>query len=147
MNISWGWRIAFAYCGFVVFMLFMVFLCMRQDVDLVAENYYEQELNYEQQIQKQKNAQRLEQNVQLQYQTGNNQITVRYPKTAEPAKGTIAFFRPSDKTLDFSIPVQPDTGGIQIIDAAQLKNGLWRIKMEWSVGKTPYYTEKTIFKE
>ncbi|OWY20050.1 hypothetical protein B6N25_12640 [Sphingobacteriales bacterium TSM_CSS] len=147
MHISWGWRIVFAYSGFVAFMLFMVFLCMRQEVDLVADNYYEQELLYEQQIQKLKNARSLEQDVQFQFQTGSKQITVQYPKTAEPAKGTISFFRPSDKSLDFSMPVQPDTNGIQIIDASQIKNGLWRIKMEWSIGKTPYYTEKTIFKE
>lgn len=147
MNISWGWRIVLAYGGFVAFMLFLVTLCMRQNVELVADNYYEQELKYEQQIQKLKNASQLPQDLLMKYAPADANIALQFPKTNEVLQGTITLFRPSDKALDITLPIQPDTLGLQLINARELKKGLWRVKVEWAIGKTPYYTEKTLFIE
>ena len=147
MIISWGWKIVILYCSFVAMMLFLVFLSVRENIDLVVDNYYEQDLKYETQIQKMKNAKQLQQDITLQYAASDKQVVFHYPKLEETLHGNITFFRPSDRKLDFQVPINADTANSQAISATDMKTGLWRVKIEWAQGKTPYYTEHTIFVE
>lgn len=147
MIISWGWKIVILYCSFVAMMLFLVVLSVRENIDLVVDNYYEQDLKYETQIQKMKNAKQLQQDITLQYAVSDKQVVLHYPKLEETLQGNITLFRPSDRKLDFQVPINVDSANSQVISAADMKTGLWRVKIEWAQGKTPYYTEHTIFVE
>ena len=147
MIISWGWKIVILYCSFVAMMLFLVVLSVRENIDLVVDNYYEQDLKYETQIQKMKNAKQLQQDITLQYAVSDKQMVLHYPKLEETLQGNITLFRPSDRKLDFQVPINVDSANSQVISAADMKTGLWRVKIEWAQGKTPYYTEHTIFVE
>ncbi|MGB1317661.1 MAG: FixH family protein, partial [Flavobacteriales bacterium] len=53
---NWGWGISIFYGSFVVFMLGMVTLAFQQDFDLVADDYYEQEIAYQGRIDQMNNA-------------------------------------------------------------------------------------------
>ncbi|MCB9190933.1 MAG: FixH family protein [Flavobacteriales bacterium] len=53
---GWGTRITLFYGSFVAFMLFMVVMAVQQDFDLVADNYYEQEIAYQDRIDQMNNA-------------------------------------------------------------------------------------------
>ncbi len=145
MIISWGWKIVILYCSFVAMMLFLVVLSVRENIDLVVDNYYEQDLKYETQIQKMKNAKQLQQDITLQYAVSDKQVVLHYPKLEETLQGNITLFRPSDRKLDFQVPINVDSANSQVISAADMKTGLWRVKIEWAQGKTPYYTEHTVF--
>jgi len=147
MYISWGWKIVILYCSFVAMMLFMVFLSVRENIDLVADNYYEQDLKYETQIQKIKNAKSLQNDISLNYEADKKLLVFEYPNLEEKLQGNITFFRPSDRKLDFETPIDADSTNKQSISASNLKSGLWRVKIEWSTGKTPFYTEHTVFIE
>jgi hypothetical protein len=147
MIISWGWKIVILYCSFVAMMLFLVVLSVRENIDLVVDNYYEQDLKYETQIQKMKNAKQLQQDITLQYAVSDKQVVLHYPKLEETLQGNITLFRPSDRKLDFQVPINVDSANSQVISAADMKTGLWRVKIEWAQGKTPYYTEHTVFVE
>lgn len=150
MNISWGWRIAILYCSFVVFMLFMVYLSVREDIGLIAEDYYQKDLLYEQEIQKQRNVKQLGQDIIMQYNAPQKQLVFHYPVSTsgtEPVKGTLNFYRPSEQNLDFSASIEPDSANTQTISIDKMKAGLWRVKIDWNIGKTPFYTEHTVFVE
>ncbi|MBW7914094.1 MAG: FixH family protein [Taibaiella sp.] len=47
MKFGWGSRIALLYGGFVVLIAALVTGSMRQDFDLVADDYYQQEIAYQ----------------------------------------------------------------------------------------------------
>jgi hypothetical protein len=47
---SWGTKIAFLYLSFATMIGVMVYKSVTQSVDLVAPNYYEQELKYQDKI-------------------------------------------------------------------------------------------------
>ncbi len=47
MRMNWGVRITILYSSFVLFMSTMVYMCTRQHFDLVAPDYYAQELQYQ----------------------------------------------------------------------------------------------------
>ena len=50
MKLNWGNWIAVAYSVFVLFIIAMVYLAFGEKWDLVAENYYEQEIQYQDKI-------------------------------------------------------------------------------------------------
>ena len=44
---NWGYKIMLAYVVFIAGILFLVFKSSSQKVELVTENYYEQELKFQ----------------------------------------------------------------------------------------------------
>ena len=50
MKINWGTKIVILYSSFVIMMLGMVFFAVNQEFHLVTDNYYEEELLFQEQI-------------------------------------------------------------------------------------------------
>jgi len=47
MKISWGYKIVIGYLAFVLGILFLVYKANQQKFDLVTEDYYGEELKYQ----------------------------------------------------------------------------------------------------
>ena len=48
---NWGNKIAIAYSSFVIFMVILVISCVKQNgIFLVSEDYYKQEIQYQDRI-------------------------------------------------------------------------------------------------
>ncbi len=144
MKISWGIKITAVYIGFVVFILCMVMMAMRQNVELVSTDYYEQELKFQEKINKAKRSNELKD--PLTWVVEEDQILLKIPSqfSGQEVKGNIYFFRPSDATLDKNIPIQPDTNTIKTISLEKLKKGLYKMQINWEVNKIEYYNEGII---
>ena len=56
MKWNWGTGIAITLVLFIGLMSFMVFKSTQQRFDLVSENYYEEELNYQEVIDQKRNS-------------------------------------------------------------------------------------------
>ena len=56
MKISWGYKIAGAYLLFVAGIMFLVYKANNETYDLVTENYYEEELKFQNVIDKKQRA-------------------------------------------------------------------------------------------
>lgn len=124
---------------------FIVFASMHP-VHLVSENYYEEELAYQEQIERQHRTAALGRRVGIEYDMMGKRLRVRVP--AEHAMsgldGRIVLYRPSDARLDFSVPLKPGLEGIQILNTGAMEPGLWRVKLEWSSSQREYFFESII---
>lgn len=141
MKISWGTGIAATYIIFVVFTLGMTYAMMTKNVDLVATNYYEKEIKYQQQIDKINNTNGLKDKLKFEYSEGK--IVLTFPKIGAIA-GEINFYRPSDPKKDFNFKIKTDENYMVTIDCSVLLKGLWKIKIEWNAAGVDYYNEETI---
>jgi len=142
---SWGYRIFILYTSFVAGMLFLVYKCVKEDVDLVATDYYEKELKFQDQIDRMNNNEKSGFRLQISFNAVSNSIDIEYPTDEKgPIKGEIVLFRPDNSRLDFSVPVQP-LHGKQVISAAKMARGYWRIQTTWEHGDTPLYQEERIY--
>ena len=144
MKLSWGIKIAVLYAGFVVLIVTMVSLTMREKVDLVAKDYYAQELSYQDKINKVKRANALEQPLTWQVQPAA--LILKFPeqfKSSEIA-GSVYFFRPSDASMDTTAYVSVDTAGVQVIPTAKLNKGVYKMQVNWEANKQTYYNEGII---
>lgn len=141
----WPYAVVAGLVLFMGYILFFVFQAMNQDVDLVSKDYYEQEIAYQDQIDKVKRTQALG-DVMLDYKADAKAILLQMPATykGKSLSGTITLFRPSDDKLDRQIPLQLGRDQSQLIEAAALEPGIWKVRVNFSAGDETYYTEKTI---
>lgn len=145
---NWGTKIIIVMSVFVAGIFYMVFTCMRQtDIQLVASDYYEQEIVYQNVIDKENNFQALTSKPTFTDELSLNKFKVDFSMLSNYKKiqGSIKFFRPSDSKLDFMVDVKPGDNGIQWIEKNHLKPGKWVIKLEWNDGTKDYYNEQTMF--
>jgi len=143
---SWGWKIVVIYTGFVVMTLAMVFYFMGEKVDLVADDYYKQEIAYQDQIDKMSNTQALEQPLTLDFDRNTHSASLQFPsnQVSTGLKGTIHLYRPANSSEDKVIDVLTDTSGIQVISLEGFSRGLWKIKVNWNSGGKEFYIEKIL---
>lgn len=143
---SWGWKIVVLYSAFVVMTLSMVVYFMGHKVDLVADDYYKQEIEYQGQMDKISNAKSLKEPVEFEYTPSSRQVKLNFPQAhlGNTLRGKIHFYRPSNADEDKEFEVKPADSGEQIIGVGSLSKGLWKIKISWQSGDTSYFDEKVV---
>lgn len=141
---NWGNKIALAYCLFVAFMIALVVACIKQnDIFLVSEDYYQQEIKYQDRIDKTENA-RLLNGVTIQQDDATSSLNLDLTAASQGAIGTVTFYRPSNPKLDVVFPVNVSQEGLQQIPTGKFLNGLWVVKVDWNKGGKAYYSEQKI---
>ena len=142
---NWGTKIALIYSGFVVFIISMVVLCIKQnDIHLVSKEYYKEEIAYQDQIDKLTNAQQLHGQMGFQYIGEKQVVEFFFPKSLSDATGEILFFRPSDAHKDVKVAVNMDDTGRQIVPVYSLDKGLWKVKVKWNAKNKDYFSEQVL---
>jgi hypothetical protein len=138
---DWGKGILLTLVAFVALMLSLVAICVTQDdIHLVTQNYYEEEIKYQDQIDKMINASQLENEV-LVFDNLSKIVDLHLPVGS---KGTLHLFRPSDARLDKKIEFDITDPVVNSIDVKTLKSGYWRMKLSWTDNGKAYYQEKEI---
>lgn len=138
---DWGKGILLSIIGFVVLIMTMVVISVRMDgIELVTENYYEAEINYQDRIDEESSAMRLDRNV-ITYRTTAKNLELDLP---EGTSGKIQLFRPSDSSLDREILLDVIESGNTIVSLNDLKPGYWKIQLSWTEKGKNYYEEKKI---
>ncbi len=138
---TWGTKIIIAFGCFITLIISMVVISMRQDVNLVAADYYVQEIAYQDQIDRIKNHNELE-DLTLTHHKGKKRIVIEYVQNDE-ITGEVLFFRPSDASKDMKYRLTL-SGNQQVFNTAEMQPGLWKIKVNWKRGEQEYYHEKTV---
>lgn len=141
---SWGIKITILYCSFVAMILTLVFLTVNQKPELVADDYYEQELRYQEKLDRMNRANQLP--VQPAWQVGAGQVTLTFPAVfrGQEITGEVYFFCPSAANMDKKIPLSPDSAGTMILPTTGMKPGLYKMEISWNVNTVDYYNESII---
>jgi len=140
---NWGHKIALVNIAFVGLMVFMVYQSFQVNVDLVAEDYYKQEIEYQQKIEKIQNTRELAQ--QLSFVQENQQLIVQFPAGKQLLNGEISLFRPSDARFDVNTKITLDENHRQSISTTDLAKGYYKIKVDWQDGDKAYFQEESVF--
>lgn len=129
----------------IVFLIAFVIFSGNNSFKLVEKDYYQKEMNYQSQIDRETRTNQLSQKVKIY--NNDEGIILQFPKEflLEDITGKIIFFRPSDKSLDFNLKINLNQDGLQSISKTDLEKGAWIIKVFWNDKKLEYYFEKRIF--
>lgn len=144
MKLSWGYKIIFIYTIFVLGMLTMVFLSAKENRDLVSENYYAEEIAYQQVIDQSSKTAALSAPVELM--VSGSQLIIQLPKEfyGLQAVGEWTLYYAADKARDIAGKINTENGKYAIAVPGDA-TGHYLFKMQWKAGTREYYFEKNIF--
>ncbi|SIN85206.1 FixH family protein [Algoriphagus halophilus] len=141
LTMNWGTGIFLSFLGFIVVIMTMVTISVRMDgIELVTESYYEKEIVYQDQIDKEQAT--LDQNKDVMtFDMKGQMILVDLPSGAS---GTLHLFRPSDAALDQKIKLDGNSQRSIEVPINQLKSGYWKAQLNWVENGVEYYQEKKL---
>jgi nitrogen fixation protein FixH len=147
MKINWGTGIVIAFGLFMSFILYFVFKVQsdsKYDNELVVEKYYQKELAFEKQMEKEQNSHDMVENIVVL--SNNDGISISFPKEFDITKieGKVSLYRPSNKKLDFEIPISLSNPHL-LIPKSNLVGGRWDISVDWSYEGKEYLSKQTIY--
>ena len=127
-----------AFIGFALFIGTLVFICVRQDINLVSVNYYQEELVHQQKMDQQQNMVELKEQPVIILE--NEQVKLTFAGLNKLTKGELKLTRPSDAKLDQHFKLNQDTQ--QNFPLRISEKGLYRVTMQWTMNGKDYYLEK-----
>jgi hypothetical protein len=143
MKWNWGYGIATLYMGFVAMMVSLVFMSMGKKVDLVTDNYYDEEVRFEEKMAKIKRASSLP--TPVSWQVTDRAIEVIFPSDLQSApQGEVRLYCPSNSEKDRSFTIQSLKNSIFLIPRTALPKGHFQLQIEWKSAGNTYLNEGVI---
>ena len=123
-----------------------VTFCTLHPTELVAKDYYEQEIRYQSQLDRMEMVRASGSLASIRYNPDHKVITISIPESRDNARptGKVELYRPSAASLDQSVKLEVDGHGNQQIDAGTLQPGLWKVKVTWSAGGKDYFLDRKV---
>lgn len=144
MKFNWGTGITLFYVSFMFTMIYMVYQSTQTDRNLVVENYYEKDLQYQSHLDKVANTSALEKDLGIFQNHDERYLRFAFPKEVKDVKGDILFYRPSDSSKDFNTRIEINEHHELRIPTGEMQSGIWKVKVNWEGDNTPFYKEATI---
>lgn len=141
MAINWGHKVMFGFVVFAAMISYLVYRSVHTRYDLVTNEYYRDELQYQQIIDGSNEASRLSGTVAV-VQSGNN-IMLSFPDEMKQTAvtGSILFYCANDARKDKRLQLQLNTDGVQYLDRKQLISGKYTVKIRWQANGKQYYAQ------
>jgi hypothetical protein len=147
MKINWGTGILIAFGLFITFILYFVFKVQsdsKYDNELVTEDYYQKEQEVEGNIEKEQNANHLDQRVTIS--KVGEVLIIQFPSAFDfkQIKGKVLLYRPSNEKLDSEMQISLTSSQL-IIPKEKLILGNWDITVDWEYQDVKYRNKETIY--
>lgn len=140
---NWGKGITLFMVMFMAFIVSMVYYAFTKNADLVQEDYYENEINYDKNKESKSNYDLLEKKVVLSQKEEG--VVLEFPDEVVPTnEGKITFYRPDQKKYDREFALKLNDNNQQILTYENFKEGYYDVTVEWSDGTKNYIFEDQI---
>lgn len=148
MKINWGTYIVIAFALFIGFIMYFVVKVQsdsKYDNDLVVEEYYKHDVHFQDEMARIQNAHDLKEKPVITVNA--NGVSIVFPADFSPKeiKGTVAFYRASNKKFDFQVLLSFTDSASLFIPKDKLISGEWYINMEWKYKGKSYLTKEKIY--
>jgi len=149
MKINWGTSIVIAFGLFMAFILFFVFKVQsnpKYDNELVVEEYYKHDARFQEEMQKIQSAEDLIVKPKIEALEKGIKITFPSEFKLKNIKGKVSLYRPSNKKLDFEIPISLSDSTL-LIPENKLVGGRWDITLNWSYEGKEFQFKEVLYLE
>lgn len=142
----WPASIVATFVVFVSATIALVVVSGKDRVDLVAPDYYEQEIRYQTRIDQLRRTEPFAAATSASFDPALGRIAVHIPAhhAAAGATGDIQLYRPDHAGADRQVALAADGNGTQVIPASDLKPGLWKARIRWKVGSDEFYADRQV---
>ncbi len=123
----------------------LVTIAVTHRSELVATDYYDQEMRFQKRVDQVKRTQPWEGRIAVGYLAGSGvQIHLPREHAALGASGTASLYRPSAEDDDRSIQLALDADGGQVLPLRDLAGGLWKVRLQWKVADDEFFAERNL---
>ena len=140
----WPLGIVLTFVIFIAGLATAVAIAATHRDHLVSENYYEQELRYQSQIDGAALAEKSGAKIVFDAVAGRVVVTLPVAQLAQDISGKIELYRPSAPELDRELQLAPDSQGTQMLDVSKFAAGSWLVRARWTAGGQSYFLEQKI---
>lgn len=142
----WPVGLVLAFILFISGTVALIVLSSRQRSDLVTPDYYEQEVRFQSRIDQLNRAQLFQAQIAVTFDAARQAIRIELPPAhaRRSPHGSIHLYRPSAANLDRQVALQLDADGTQWVDAADLRPGLWKVRVQWRVDDEDFFVDETL---
>lgn len=118
------------FAGMILFMSYLVFQCIQNPSALVSDNYYEQELTYQNVIDAKQDFADLQQNVTIKKE--DEQILLCFPDTLnnKVIQTNFTFYNVANSKSDYQFKLLKNSEGIYRFKLSDFVPGSYRVKMQ-----------------
>lgn len=141
---NWGNKLVVVFIVFGAFIGYLVYQAVNTKYDLVSKEYYKDELRYQDKIDRQKNASKLS---DVKIEQDADAVTIHLPQEQKgyAVSGDLFFYCITDDRKDYHTALQIDSTNQQIVmKKNNLQPGAYTVKINWQLGKEPYYFEEKL---
>lgn len=148
MKLNWGHKLAITMTLFIGFVVTLGIIMSTNKDSIQETNYYEKGLYYDKQIDKEKRTKALNEKPVISFDIAANLLEIDKPKGLEMVKTTLLLYKPDAKSKDIIV----DVSGLEsqnkvAFSMANMSQGKWIAKFNWSDGKHEYYLEQSFIKQ
>lgn len=145
MKFNWGTGITIFFLLFICTLAFVLYQSTLQDESLVATNYYEKDLHYQDHYDKLTNTSLLKTKLIVEHDDKYQLITITFPTDITlTAKGIVTLYHPALKSSDMTYDFTLLETNIYTIPTGKLSKGRWKVQIEWTNDSIDYYQEEEI---
>lgn len=144
MKLNWGHAITIFFVIFFSLAIFFIIFSLRQNRDLISENYYNDGAEYTKQIYINERSEFFKDSIIIN--SNDNTITLSFCDSITKNSTTIFidFYRPSSKQFDYKIQFDTKTG-VYLVDKSKLEKGRYIVKTFWEINSLEYEIKKDLF--
>lgn len=140
---NWGKSIVLAFVLFAAFIGTLVTVCIRQDVSLVSKDYYQEELVYQQQIDRENNTRALAVKPAIFVEQGA--VRIEFSQLSQLDQGSLTLFCPANARLDKQFQLSRTTETSAVLPTGNMQPGMYKAQMRWRMEDKEYYFEQIIY--
>ena len=142
----WPIAISAYFALFITFIISFITFAARQPSELIGSDYYDQEIRYQQQIDRLSRTAAIHADLGVTYDTKNQCFNLKMPASQAKSELTTKawLYRPSNAHLDRELKVERSVDGAVRLDAKDLASGFWKLRFAWSVGTNEYFAEEPV---
>lgn len=148
MKLNWGHYIGISIGIFMAFILGLIFLLPGGEDKLRETDYYEQGLNHDAQMEKERNTMPYKEQVQVDYKAGV--LRVDLPDNQMPGNIRVELIKPDKAELDFTVFAREledsSAGSTNVMTHMRLMaKGFWKTRVSWEADSLGFYVEKDLY--
>lgn len=140
---NWGKGVVIAFVCFIGYIMYFVISAFQMNFDMVTDNYYGKELDFENKQKRIENFRELGKKVEISQQQAT--LTLDYNSLNQHLKGEVYFYHPASEKNDFRAQIVKNQEGKQVIPKQKLQRGMYKIILEWEVAGKEYYQQEQIY--
>lgn len=138
---NWGKGVAIVMIAFIAFITIMIVGFFQHSVDLEENDYYQQEITYEDEITQLKNANKFEHKPVINITQSH--LTVQFPAEVSFSNIHLLLKRPDDETADKTYSIE-DTKFFTI-DKEELRNGKYNVELKYEANGDKFLQKEMIY--